>query len=63
VVIAPEIAEQQAAELGHTVEDELNLLLVHGILHLLGYDHDSDDDAAVMQAREQALLDAYAEGL
>jgi probable rRNA maturation factor len=63
VVIAPEIAEQQAAELGHTVEHELNLLLVHGILHLLGYDHDSDDDAAVMQAREQALLDAYAEGL
>jgi probable rRNA maturation factor len=63
VVIAPEVAEQQAAELGHTVEHELNLLLVHGILHLLGYDHDSDDDAAVMQAREQALLDAYAEGL
>jgi probable rRNA maturation factor len=62
-VIAPEIAEQQAAELGHTVEHELNLLLVHGILHLLGYDHDSDDDAAVMQAREQALLDSYAEGL
>lgn len=63
VVIAPEVAEHKAAELGHTVEDELNLLLVHGILHLLGYAHDSDEDAAVMQAREQALLDAYAEGL
>jgi probable rRNA maturation factor len=45
------------------VEEELNLLLVHGILHLLGYDHGSDEDAAVMQAREQALLEAYAEGL
>jgi probable rRNA maturation factor len=61
VVIAPEIAVQQAAELGRTVEEELNLLLVHGILHLLGYDHESDDDAAVMQAREQLLLDAYAD--
>jgi probable rRNA maturation factor len=63
VVIAPELAEVQAAELGHTVEEELNLLLVHGILHLLGYDHGSDEEAAVMQAREQALLEAYAEGL
>lgn len=63
VVIAPEVAERQAAEFGHTVEEELNLLLVHGILHLLGYEHESDEDAAVMQAREQALLEAYAEGL
>jgi probable rRNA maturation factor len=59
VVIAPEIAESQAAELGHTVEVELNLLLVHGVLHLLGYDHESDEDAAVMEARQQALLDAW----
>ncbi len=61
VVIAPEIAEEQATELGHTVEEELNLLLVHGILHLLGYDHDTDEDASVMQQREQALLGAYAD--
>ena len=45
VVIAPEVAEAQAAEYGHTVEEELNLLLVHGVLHLLGYDHEDDDDA------------------
>lgn len=63
VVIAPEIAELQAAELGHTVEEELNLLLVHGILHLLGYDHEADEDARVMQERQDALLAAYAEGL
>jgi len=60
VVIAPEVAERQAAEYGHTVEDELNLLLVHGVLHLLGYDHIEDDDAGVMQAREVALLTAWA---
>jgi probable rRNA maturation factor len=59
VVIAPEIAEIQAEEYGHTVEQELNLLLVHGILHLLGYDHEDDSDAGVMQARERALLTAW----
>lgn len=61
VILAPEVAEAQAAEYGHTVEEELNLLLVHGILHLLGYDHDADDEAAVMQARERSLLTAYAD--
>jgi len=60
VVIAPSVAEEQAAELGHTVEVELNLLLVHGVLHLLGYDHESDEDASAMQARERVLLDAWA---
>lgn len=60
VVIAPDVAATQASELGHTVEEELNLLLVHGVLHLLGYDHESDEDATVMQARERALLDAWA---
>lgn len=59
VIIAPEIAAAQADELGTTIESELNLLLVHGILHLLGYGHDSDEDAAVMQERERVLLDAY----
>jgi probable rRNA maturation factor len=60
VVIAPEIAQSQAVDLGTTVESELDLLLVHGVLHLLGYDHDSDEDAAVMQARERAVLAAWA---
>jgi probable rRNA maturation factor len=59
VVIAPEVAASQAAELGTTVESELNLLLVHGTLHLLGYDHETDEDAAVMQARERVLLAAW----
>jgi probable rRNA maturation factor len=59
VVIAPEVAEAQAEEYGHTVEEELNLLLVHGVLHLLGYDHEDDGDALAMQARERALLTAW----
>lgn len=61
VVIAPQIALAQAEEYGHTVEEELNLLLVHGILHLLGYDHEEDDAAAAMQQRERELLTAYAD--
>lgn len=61
VVIAPEVAEKQAAELAQTVESELDLLLVHGVLHLLGYDHEDDADALVMQARERALLDAWSD--
>jgi len=60
VIIAPEVAEAQALEYGHTVEEELNLLLVHGILHLLGYDHIDDKDALAMQARERTVLDAWA---
>ncbi len=61
VIIAPEVAARQAAELGTTVEEELDLLLVHGILHLLGYEHEADEDAAVMQARERVLLEAWSE--
>jgi probable rRNA maturation factor len=61
VVIAPEVARRQADEAGATVEAELDLLLIHGILHLLGYDHESDEDAAVMQARERVLLEAWFE--
>lgn len=61
VIIAPDVALAQAEEFGTTAEAELNLLLVHGILHLLGYDHEADVDAEVMQAREKALLEAWAE--
>lgn len=61
VVISPEVAERQAAELDTTVESELDLLVVHGVLHLLGYDHESEDEAAVMQARERELLGRWAD--
>lgn len=60
VILAPSIAEANARELGNTIEDELNLLVVHGVLHLLGYDHIEDEDAEVMQARERSILEAWA---
>lgn len=61
VIIAPDVAVRQAEELGSTVEEELNLLLVHGLLHLLGYEHDDDEKAAAMQARESVILSAWAD--
>ncbi|WP_420637485.1 rRNA maturation RNase YbeY [Candidatus Poriferisocius sp.] len=56
VVICPAVAAANAAAHGRTVEDELALLVVHGGLHLLGYDHVDDGDARQMQQREQELL-------
>jgi probable rRNA maturation factor len=42
VVICPEIAGAQAGAQGNTAEQELCLLLIHGVLHIVGYDHESD---------------------
>lgn len=58
VVIAPAFIRRQADELGSDFEDELALMVVHGILHLLGYDHASEEDAARMEERERVILEA-----
>jgi probable rRNA maturation factor len=55
VVIALGVARRQAAERGHELEVECRHLLVHGVLHLLGYDHARPDEARVMRAKERAL--------
>lgn len=59
VVICPAVAARNAPEHAGTYDDELALLLVHGILHLLGMDHEDEDEANAMEAREQALLARY----
>ncbi|MBQ3301997.1 MAG: rRNA maturation RNase YbeY [Eggerthellaceae bacterium] len=59
IVIAPDVAERQTAEFGTTFSDEISLLLVHGLLHLCGYDHMEDEEAEVMEARERELLTEY----
>ena len=56
VVISFPTAARQAEEAGHSTHDELARLLVHGILHLLGHDHQSSQQARAMRAREEALL-------
>jgi probable rRNA maturation factor len=56
VVICPAVAHRNAPEHAGTFDDELALLVVHGVLHLLGLDHMDDEEAEEMEARERALL-------
>lgn len=53
IAISADIAARNAAELGHSLETELKILILHGLLHLAGYDHERDNGE--MQAREAAL--------
>jgi len=59
VVLSPAVALDQCAEHAGTIEDELALLVVHGVLHVLGHDHAEADEAVAMRARELDLLVAY----
>lgn len=59
VVICPAVAQRQAPEHAGNLDDELALLVVHGVLHVLGHDHAESDQRAAMQARELALLEAH----
>ncbi len=56
IVISYPTAARQAAVAGHSVDEELAHLLVHGVLHLLGHDHVAAEEARAMHAREEALL-------
>ena len=56
IILAPEVIARQAPGFGNAPADECRLMLVHGLLHLLGYDHIEDDEAEEMEAREDALL-------
>jgi probable rRNA maturation factor len=61
VVVSYPRAVAQAAEYGHSVRRELGYLTVHGVLHLLGYDHESAADKKRMRAREEAILSAWSD--
>jgi probable rRNA maturation factor len=56
VVVSYPRAVAQAEEQGHSVAEELALLIVHGMLHLLGYDHAIPEERAVMWARQEEIL-------
>lgn len=62
IIIALPYTRRQAATLGRRLRDELRLLTVHGVLHLLGYDHAEPDEEASMWARQDAILAQLADG-
>ena len=57
LVISVERAKEQAADYGHSVKREIAFLTVHGMLHLLGYDHMTDADKPVMRKKEEEILE------
>lgn len=59
IVICPAVARDQASQHAGTLDDELALLVVHGILHVLGWDHDTDLKTEKMRARERSILEAH----
>jgi probable rRNA maturation factor len=59
VVVCPTVAARQAPTHAGTVDDEIALLVVHGVLHLLNYDHAEEHEAATMLRRERELLDRF----
>ncbi len=59
IVIAPAVAGEQFADHAGTYDDELALLVVHGVLHILGHDHAEPDERLLMRGRERALLMAH----
>ncbi|MFQ5524276.1 MAG: rRNA maturation RNase YbeY [Acidimicrobiia bacterium] len=56
VIIAPTYVARQAEREGVAFEDEMALMVTHGILHLLGYDHRQGDEAEMMERRERELM-------
>jgi len=56
IVISMEMAEKQAEEYGHSFERELAFLATHGIFHLLGYDHENEEEEKVMLSKQEAIL-------
>ncbi|XP_020528756.1 uncharacterized protein LOC18443482 isoform X2 [Amborella trichopoda] len=56
IVISVETAARQAEERGHTLLDEIRILLVHGLLHLLGFDHELSDEAEAEMEKEEELI-------
>ena len=59
VVVCPSVAAEQFADHAGTLHDELALLIVHGVLHVIGFDHDDDTATEEMRAVERELLERH----
>ena len=60
IIISVETAQKQADNLNHSMEKELTVLLIHGLLHLTGYDHEEDKDYKIMREKESEILKIFA---
>ena len=60
IIISVETAQRQADALNHSMEKELTVLLIHGLLHLTGYDHEKGKDYKVMREKESEILKIFA---
>lgn len=57
IIISSDYVEEKAKEYGHTIEDETTLLFIHGLLHLLGFDHEVDNGE--QRSKEEELIKKY----
>ncbi len=57
IVISIDTAKKGAEEFGHSIEDEIKLLFIHGLLHLLGYDHEIDNGE--MREKEKEIIEKF----
>ncbi len=57
IVISVDTAKKGAEEFGHSIEDEIKLLFIHGLLHLLGYDHEIDNGE--MREKEKEIIEKF----
>ena len=61
IVISPRFAEDQATKAGHSINHEVFILATHGLLHLLGYDHEDIEDESVMFALQETIVSEWEE--
>ena len=57
IVISEDFVKEKAEHFGHTQNDELSLLFIHGLLHLLGFDHESDEGE--MRKKEKEIIESF----
>ena len=58
IILSAKTASEQAIEYGHSIEREFAFLVIHGILHLIGYDHIEKDDEIIMLEKQREILNA-----
>ena len=62
IVVCPSVAQKQADTAGHSLQHEIQMLTVHGLLHLLGFDHAEPEEEAEMFGLQGTILTSYRQG-